>query len=272
MDLHQRTHSNRAGFVPNGSAQSEEYARYADAHWTELTDRYQPAVLWNDISYPKAGAIPQIFAHYYNTVPEGIIDNRFGVEFWISPRRNTPNTTASPRRSGNPARAGVQLRLQPGRRTGASDRAGQADCLAGRHREQERQSAAQYRPPPDGSISEIQTDRLTKLGAWLTVNGEGIFDTKPWFRASSGENSNLRFTRKGDAVYAFLLERPSSPEVTIPNVYAADGTQVRALGAAQDATWIQKGRDLVVTSHEPWNGEYALALKITPAPWQLVRE
>ncbi len=35
--------------------QTEEYARYADAHWTELTDRYRPAVMWNDISYPKAG-------------------------------------------------------------------------------------------------------------------------------------------------------------------------------------------------------------------------
>ena len=61
--------------------QTEEYARYADAHWTELTDRYQPAVMWNDINYPKAGKIPELFAHYYNTVPEGVINNRFGVEF-----------------------------------------------------------------------------------------------------------------------------------------------------------------------------------------------
>ena len=25
------------------------YARYATAHWRELIDRYEPAVLWNDI-------------------------------------------------------------------------------------------------------------------------------------------------------------------------------------------------------------------------------
>ena len=61
--------------------QSEEYARYADAHYRELIRRYEPAVLWNDINYPKAGKLPEIFADYYNAVPDGVIDNRFGVEF-----------------------------------------------------------------------------------------------------------------------------------------------------------------------------------------------
>ena len=37
------------GTVP----QSDEYTRYADTQWGELIDRYQPSVLWNDISYPK---------------------------------------------------------------------------------------------------------------------------------------------------------------------------------------------------------------------------
>jgi alpha-L-fucosidase len=32
-------------------------------------------------------------------------------------------------------------------------------------------------PRPDGSIPEIQANRLNKLGAWLAVNGEGIFDS-----------------------------------------------------------------------------------------------
>jgi alpha-L-fucosidase len=61
--------------------QTGEYARYADAHWRELIERYQPAVLWNDITYPKAGKLTEIFSEYYNRVPEGVIDNRFGVDF-----------------------------------------------------------------------------------------------------------------------------------------------------------------------------------------------
>ena len=61
--------------------QSEEYARYADAHWRELMQRYQPSVLWNDISYPKIGQTAQIFAQYYNATPEGIVNDRFSVPF-----------------------------------------------------------------------------------------------------------------------------------------------------------------------------------------------
>jgi len=33
--------------------QSEEYGKYADAQVRELIQRYHPAVLWNDIDYPK---------------------------------------------------------------------------------------------------------------------------------------------------------------------------------------------------------------------------
>ncbi len=32
---------------------SDEYARYVDAHWRELIDRYEPDILWNDITYPE---------------------------------------------------------------------------------------------------------------------------------------------------------------------------------------------------------------------------
>jgi len=46
----------------------------------ELIKRYHPAVLWNDIDYPKSGHPLQIMAEYYNTVPDGVIDDRFGVK------------------------------------------------------------------------------------------------------------------------------------------------------------------------------------------------
>lgn len=53
--------------------QTGEYARYADAHWRELIRLYKPAVLWNDIGYPKLGRAEALFADYYNeTSPTGI--------------------------------------------------------------------------------------------------------------------------------------------------------------------------------------------------------
>jgi len=58
--------------------QSAEYVKVADAHWRELIQRYQPDILWNDISYPKAGDFNGIISDYYNRMPQGAIDNRFG--------------------------------------------------------------------------------------------------------------------------------------------------------------------------------------------------
>jgi alpha-L-fucosidase len=253
--------------------QSEEYARYADAHWTELTDRYQPAVMWNDISYPKAGAIPQLFAHFYDTVPDGVIDNRFGVDFsdFTTPEYAKYDTITQKKWE---ACRGLGFSFGYNQAEGPQEVLA-ADKLISLFVDIVSKNGnllLNIGPRPDGTISDIQTDRLTKLGSWLAVNGEGIFDTKPWVRASDSPNSNIRFTRKSDAVYAFLLERPTSGDVTIPDVYATEGTHVRALGGAADLAWTQKGRDLVLTAREAWPGECTLGFKISPAPWQLVRD
>jgi alpha-L-fucosidase len=40
-------------------------------------------------------------------------------------------------------------------------------------------------PKSDGTISDIQLDRLHKLAAWLEINGEAIFDSRPWVRPSA---------------------------------------------------------------------------------------
>lgn len=58
---------------------SEEYVSYADAHWRELIERYEPSVLWNDIAYPSAKKRQQLFADYYNEHPDGLINNRWGT-------------------------------------------------------------------------------------------------------------------------------------------------------------------------------------------------
>jgi alpha-L-fucosidase len=253
--------------------QSEEYARYADAHWTELTDRYQPAVMWNDISYPKAGAIPQLFAHFYDTVPDGVIDNRFGVDF-------ADFTTPEYAKYDQITEKKWESCRGLGFSFGYNQAEGPQEVLASDKLinlfvdivSKNGNLLLNIGPRPDGTISDIQTDRLTKLGSWLAVNGEGIFDTRPWVRASDSPSSNIRFTRKEDSVYAFLLERPSSGDVKIPDVYAAEGTRVRALGGNADVAWTQKGTDLLLTSRENWPGEYALGFKISPAPWQLVRD
>jgi len=121
-------------------------------------------------------------------------------------------------------------------------------------------------PKADGSISDIQLDRLTKLGDWLAVNGDGIFDTSPWVKASPGNESPIRFTRKSEALYAFFLEPQQGPRLTIPGVTAPGGMQAQVLGTGLERTWEQKGSDLVVDIANVLPSPYAVGLKLAPAP------
>ena len=40
----------------------------------------QARVLWNDIDWPKTGNALQVEADYYNAIPDGVIDDRFGIK------------------------------------------------------------------------------------------------------------------------------------------------------------------------------------------------
>ncbi len=256
-------------FIMRMVPQSQEYAQYADAHWSELIERYQPAVLWNDISYPKAGKIPQLFAQYYNTVPDGVIDNRFGVEFadFTTPEyakydKITEKKWESCRGLGfsfgyNQAEGPEQV-IAPGKLIALL-----VDIVS-----KNGNLLLNIGPKPDGSISDIQLDRLNKLGDWLAVNGEGIFDSRPWVRASPAGSSaqEVRFTQKGDSLYAFFLERPQASSVSIPGIIASKSAKVRVLGAASDSPWQQQASGVSVDIAQAPEAPYALALRITPAP------
>ena len=60
------------------------YAAYAYLHVRDLIDRYKPALIWNDIEWPDAGkhggslGLLELFRHYYATVPDGVVDDRWG--------------------------------------------------------------------------------------------------------------------------------------------------------------------------------------------------
>ena len=56
------------------------YERYATAHVRELIERYRPSVLWNDICWPPGGNLAELFAFYYESVPEGVVNDR-----WLEP-------------------------------------------------------------------------------------------------------------------------------------------------------------------------------------------
>jgi alpha-L-fucosidase len=53
------------------------YAGYALAQWTELIDAYRPSVLGNDVGWPAESDPHRVMAHYYNTVADGVVNDRW---------------------------------------------------------------------------------------------------------------------------------------------------------------------------------------------------
>lgn len=47
-------------------------------------------------------------------------------------------------------------------------------------------------PTSDGMIPPLHEERLLQIGQWLSVNGESIFDSKPWSNCQNDtRNSHL---------------------------------------------------------------------------------
>ncbi len=60
-------------------------------------------------------------------------------------------------------------------------------------------------PTPDGRIPVVMQERLLDIGSWLEVNGDGIYST---VRYSNSSDESIRYTKKGDDIYAFILKFP----------------------------------------------------------------
>ncbi len=73
-----RTMADFLGSMPGG-----RYPAYAEAQTRELIARYEPSLLWNDISWPTgARRLFALFADYYNAVPEGVVNDRWRTANW----------------------------------------------------------------------------------------------------------------------------------------------------------------------------------------------
>lgn len=248
-----------------------KYAAYADAHWRELIARYQPAILWNDIGYPEQGDVAHIFADYFNKFPDGVVNNRWETGKEGAPRRHHDFETPEYQTMDDIHPEKWEMCRGLGYSFGYNQVEGPEQTI----KEDELihllidvtskngNLLLNVGPRADGSIPEIQEQRLRALGAWLDTNGEAIFGTRPWERAAgkTADGVDVRFTQDNDALYAILLARPKASEVTILSVPVADGSTVTLLGSGK-LDWTAAEGNLNVTLPANLPAAHAYAVKI----------
>jgi alpha-L-fucosidase len=89
-------------------------------------------------------------------------------------------------------------------------------------------------PDADGTIPVIMEERLAGIGAWLAVNGEAIFGTRPHTSAkqwSDGEVPKLEYNKEYDAVYdvSQLTAKPAPGKASIEAFFTKKGDAVYAV-------------------------------------------
>jgi alpha-L-fucosidase len=245
--------------------QSEAYGKYVDAQYRELIARYHPAVLWNDIDYPKSGHPMEIEAEYYNAVPDGVVDDRFGIKHtdFTSPEYATLKEI-------NPKKWEECRGL--GQSFGYNRAEGEAQTIAPDKLiyllvdivSKNGNLLLDVGPEADGTIPPVQMERLKALGAWLAQNGEAIYGTHPWKRAEgkTGDGVDVRFTQKNSTLYATILGEPTGTAVTLASLKPPAGAKIHLLGYGEPLPWSQTGEDIKVTLPAQVPGKYAYVLAI----------
>lgn len=139
-------------------------------------------------------------------------------------------------------------------------------------------------PRPDGTIPDAEQAILREIGRWLALNGEAIYGTRPWRTFGEGPTEvlgggftdtkraaftaqDIRFTRKGDTLYAIALGEPHG-EVHIKSLGARAPViaDVRQLGAAAPVAWRQDEDGLHIAPAPVAASQHAVAFGLRCPP------
>lgn len=139
----------------------------------------------------------------------------------------------------------------------------------------------------DGTIDDKEITILEGIAAWMDVNKESIFDTRPWTVFGEGpatdasnpvngpgfnegkiklSEKDIRFNQKGNVLYATVLGVPVE-NINIKSLAKKNGNakvkKIEMLGSKEKLSWKQSAVSLVISKPKTIPNEIAIVFKIT---------
>lgn len=273
---------------PHPAYLSEEYVRLMNVKARELIDTYDPSILWLDgdwMGTPEQFQSKELIAYYYNEAAERnrlvAVNDRWGKsrgkrgDFYTQEYEYDAINRLIDHKWENTRGLGHSFGYNANE---PAEDYMSLDALVDMFVDNVAKNAnllLNVGPKADGTIPEEQRELLRGLGQWLDVHGEGIYGTRPWVDATgrTAEDSlRIRFTRKDDTLYAFLLDQPTESTVTVPRLRVPEDTEVHLLGDAEALDWTAPDTSLQIELPEALPDRPAYGLSITPVPWRLMKD
>jgi alpha-L-fucosidase len=264
--------------VSNTLPPDEDYLPYAEAHWRELIERYEPSIMWNDFCFPlEDEALRALFRSYIERVPDGVINNRFqdsaGKSEQPSPVYSdftTPEytTNGTPQTKWEACRA-IGLSFGYNREESGRTYLSSTDLI---HLFVDIVARGgnlllNVNPTATGEIPTGEAERLLALGWWLRTNRGAIYGTRPWQRTAgiTPGGMPIRYTASPDAVHALVLGTPTTAAVDL-DVALAEGAEVTMEGRRGALPWTSTPTGVRIDLPEPPDAERAtVTLRVSPA-------
>jgi len=256
-------------------------------HTWELVDLYQPELMWFDWTvgkYPFQPTFYKFMAYYYNNAidwnKEVVVNTKFGygnnIQVFDIERGKSDKIRDFPWQTdtsvGKRSWGYIEGEVNKTPNQIVDDL---VDIVS-----KNGNLLLNIGPKSDGTITDEQKQVLLDIGGWLRVNGEAIYGTRPWVKSGEGAEKgtsgaftdneetgytaqDIRFTTKGDVLYAISLAWPEK-EVVIHSI--GEDMKVNSLsmlGSDEKLEWAQTADGLKVVFPGRQPSDYAHVLKIT---------